>query len=74
MQGTLEPRDAQMVAHILESFRLQLERLYWDSSTRDALEGQRLNLTAEGYKVHFWVDERGQWALAEWPGRTDSRT
>ena len=71
MPGMLEPRDAQMVAHMIEALRLHLERLYWESSKRDALEGQRLNLIAPNYKVHFWMDERGQWVLAEWPVKTD---
>jgi len=66
MSGTLPAPDHQMLVHLLESLRLSLERLYWQASRRDALEGQRLMLTVGPYKIQFKMDNEVEWSLVEW--------
>jgi len=66
MSGTLPPQDHQMLIHLLESLRLDLERLYWQSSKRDALEGQRLNLTVGPYTLQFQMHNEGEWGIVKW--------
>jgi len=66
MSGTLPPQDHQMLAHLLEALRLDLERIYWQSSKRDALEGQRLKLTVGPYRLLFQMDSEVEWGLVKW--------
>jgi hypothetical protein len=67
MDGTLTPQDSQMLLHLTESLRIHLERLYWELSRRDALEGQHLKLSVgERCRVEFWCDGAGQTAHLQW--------
>jgi len=66
MSGPLPRRDADKLVLLLESLRLDLERLYWQASKRDALEGQRLRLFIGPYKLHFKMDNEVEWGLVKW--------
>jgi hypothetical protein len=66
MSGTLPPQAHQMLVRSLEALRTELERLYWQASKRDALEGQRLKVTVGPYTVQFQMDNEGEWGIVQW--------
>ena len=65
MSGMLPPQDHEMLAHRLESLRLHVQRLYRQSSKRDALEGQRLTVTTGRYTLQFQMDSEVEWGPCE---------
>lgn len=64
--GILPPQGHQALIQLLESLRAHLQRVYWHASKRDALEGQRLNLTTGRYTVQFQMDGEVEWGIVTW--------
>jgi hypothetical protein len=74
MDGTLTPQDSHLLLHLTESIRIHLERLYWELSRRDALEGQHLKLSVgDRCRVEFWSDGAGQTANVHWEAPKGAR-
>ncbi len=73
MGGPLRKDDAAKLSQLLDGLRAELERVYWRAGKRDAMEGQRLNLTVGPYRVRFKMDNDLEWGLVKWglrgPGR-----